>query len=144
MTAKVTVRGGDTVTGQPMVFDLSNSDAAVDSNEPGSPSSGLRNVRVPASGDVNIGIVAITEKAVLDDKSDFLVTSGPCRCRVQKNSGNIAVGDPLYLSATNNYLDADSPGVAAKVVAIANQAVTGPSTATLANVIVGDFGHAAS
>jgi len=136
-------RGGDGVIGQLCVLDLSNADAAVDNNSVGEADSGLRSVRVPVAGDQNAGVACVLTKAVTDDQDVDAVFVGRVKALVQKNSGNIAAGDPLYIG-TSTALDADSPGVGKKIVAIALEAVTGPSSATLADVWIGHFGSSTS
>lgn len=133
-TALVTKRGGDGSKGDLVALDLSNAVAGgeVTNNKVGDEKSGLRNVIAPVSDDLNHGVLAVLVENISDDKPGRAVFEGECYAYVQKNSGNIAKGDPLYAS-TNGYLDAD--GVAGnKVVAIALEAKTGPSTAVLCRV----------
>jgi len=144
VSVRVTKRGGAGVLGQACVFDFTNTDAAVNNNIAGKADSGTSNVRVPVTADKNNGVPAVLLAACADDALVEVATEGPVTALVIKASGNIAAGDPLYHDNAAVGLTADSPGVGAKIVAMSAGAVTGPSTATLAPVILGHFGAAVS
>lgn len=133
-TARVFKRGGDGVKGDLVALDLSNTLAGgeITNNTVGDEASGFRNVIAPVSDDLNHGCLAVLLENISDDKQGDVVWEGECYAYVQKNSGNIAKGDPLYAS-TNGYLDADG-AAGNKVVAIALEAKTAPSTKVLCRV----------
>jgi len=126
-------RGGDGSRGDLVAFDIPNADVAVGSNSIGKENSGLQNVLAPTAADGQYGQLAVLTEAISDDDQGMAVYSGEVKAYVQKGTGDIAAGDPLYVN-TAGYLDAD--GVAGqKVVARSAVAVTAPATKTLARVL---------
>lgn len=125
-------RTGSTVTkGTVLAIDVTK--AATESTNliPGSPDSGLLNLRAPTAQDLVSGfLVVLIDPSCADDKKARWAYRGFVDVKVQKNSGNIAIGDPL-VGSTSQYADAD-PTAGYKFIAKAAEAVTGPSSATLA------------
>ena len=130
----VTVQEATRAIGDLVAFDMSNADAAVDNMSLGSASSGLSNVRTIDAEDLFYGQLCVMQEAVTDGQQGYAIYRGRCKAKVQKGTGDIAIGDPLYVG-TAGYLDADATAAGTKIVARAAEAVTGPATATLATVI---------
>jgi hypothetical protein len=96
--------------------------------------SAFSNVIPPNAADQARGIGLVALEAIADNARGKFAVGGYQTAKVQKNSGNIAVLDPLVLSTAGNYLDADTAG-GAKIVALALEAATGPSSATAIKVL---------
>lgn len=97
----------------------------------GSTASGLRHVRAPAAQDLISGFLCVLlDPTCADDAEGNFGYRGLMDVQVQKNSGDIAIGDPL-VGSTSQYADAD-PTAGYKFCAKAAETVTGPSSATLA------------
>lgn len=130
----VTVQEANRTIGELVALDLSQADAAVDNLSYGASDSGLSNVRTVDTADLAYGTLGIMIEDVTDGQQGEMVYRGRVRAKVVKASGNIAVGDPLYVG-TSGALTADAPASGSKIVGRAAEAVTGPSTATLAWVL---------
>lgn len=131
----VRVRGGNKTRGMLLALDIPNADSDVDNLSYGSETSGLANVVTPTTADQNYGTLVVLKEDISDNQRGVAVYRGRVRALVQKGTGNISKGDPLYVS-TSEYLDADATASGTKIVARAAEDVTGPATATLAWVIL--------
>jgi len=126
-------RGASATKGQLWKFDLEQSDGDVSNAAIGDTNSCFANLVQPDAVGVESGVFAVAAEDITEDRAGTWILSGVCQALVQKGSGNIAIGNPLMATASQNYLDAD---VTAGGIHLAKalEAVTGPSTATLAKV----------
>lgn len=125
-------RTGSTVTkGTVLAIDVTMTATESTNLIPGSPSSGLLNLRAPAAQDLVSGFLAVLlDDSCADNAKAKWGYRGSMKVKVQKDSGNISIGDPL-VGSTSQYADAD-PTAGYKYIAKAKEAVTGPSSPVLA------------
>ncbi|MEQ8770063.1 MAG: hypothetical protein RIB60_06095 [Phycisphaerales bacterium] len=104
----------------------------------GESSGALSNVRAAAAGDVLLGnCVVLLEQSLADDAIGYWQAGGEAKALVSKNSGNVAVGDPLYVGVSGQVgtLTTDASAGAARV-GVAQEALTAPGdTGALCTVL---------
>ena len=120
--------GGTLTKGYVAQFDLAKSQAETTNVIIGDPASVWANMVAVASATPGRGVAVLLDDSLADNALGNWYTGGVGYVQVQKNSGDIAVGDRLVLT-TAGYADADT-STGNVYIAIALEAVTGPSTAT--------------
>jgi len=80
------------------------------------------------------GIFGIALEAAADNAEFEVLIAGEVDALVSKGTGNVAEGDPLVAGSSNGELDADT-STGMKILGIAIEALTGPSTAALGRVL---------
>jgi len=102
------------------------------SSDPGSRYAGA--VVGSVSNNVDHGTFGVVLKGGADNENVTVALSGEVWALVQKNSLDIAEGDPLVASATQKYLEADI-GSGSRIIGKCLDYVPTPSTAVLALVL---------
>lgn len=131
---RVIARGAAFSAGQIMQFDLARSNAATTNATPGDPNSCLVNVVTVQTGGNKFGLLCAAMETIAQDRKGRARLRGLAKLYVVKSAGDIHVGDGLYAVAGQRYLTAN-PGAGDRLVAIAQENVTAPTTATLCNCL---------
>ncbi len=132
---RVVARGGNRAVGYVGMFDLANSDAAVTSNKSGVETSGLASIVAPVDTgtELKFGLFCVCAEAISDDQVGNAVYKGRVKALCKVASGNITPGMPLTV-ATDGTLTADVVA-GDKVVGIALETITTPTSGTLCDVL---------
>lgn len=129
----VIARGGNRSRGEVVKFDLAMTDPDTTNNREGDENSGLTNVvDLTAAARRGHGVLAVCEADIGDNDRGYAKVYGFVKALVQKASGNIALDDPL-VAHVDGYLTADLQS-GDRIVAFAREAVTAPTTPTIAEV----------
>jgi hypothetical protein len=137
-TAPVRVfsRAGAMVVGDVLAFDIIGSDAAVTTFGVGETTSGWANVRPASAGEIagtTPTVFCVCTEAAADDAEGMVLVTGYVVAFVIDANASIVVGDRLAVTATKEF-NGGTAVAGEAIVAIANQALTTPTTRTLAKV----------
>ena len=130
----IIMRGGNANAGDVLQFDLAQTDGNVTNNVPGHQSSGLVNVIAPTAGGVAGGsFLCFALVAINQDEAGLVRLTGIGSAFCIRASGSISPGDKLVATTSKNLDGILADGE--RIMAIAQETVTTPTSRTLAVVL---------
>lgn len=111
------------------MFDIGWENAATTNDLVGDANSSLVNVIAPTAGGIVCGILGVWQQNVSAGHRGKILLYGETQCKIIKASGNVGRGDRLC-ATTGKYLSTDH-AAGDRVIAVAREPLTAPSSATL-------------
>lgn len=143
------IRGGSALAGDLYMQDFYASDGATSTAGPtslGTTTSIWSNVVPPSNTDNGLEVecggpaFCVAQKAVADDTTALCTFHGFVEAFVLRSSGNVAIGDHLFPDTNKNLQSAATTTAFAKIIGMAQEALTAPSTRTLSDVFINGLG----